>query len=96
MFQLETQRREVGMTAVRRSLLALLEQAPGMRMPRITLHAALGKVDAAFTLIETGLARRDWNLCYLAVEPRVAAIRADRRFATVLQRLHTGYLPEDE
>lgn len=94
-FQLETQRRETGMAAVRRSLLAMLEQAPGMCLPRITLHAALNETDAAFALIETGLARRDWNLCYLAVEPRVAALRGDRRFASVLQRLHTGYLPEE-
>lgn len=91
-FPLSVTQRNEGPEAMRRQLITLLQEAPGMRFTLILLHAQCGELDNAFALIDTALALRDWNLCYLSVEPRAANLRDDSRFAGVLQNLLRGYL----
>ena len=80
-----------GMTAVRRHLVEVLAQSTGMAFQTAILHGQLGELDRAYAILDRAVARRDWNLCYLAADPRAAALRSDPRFAGILQRLHTGY-----
>jgi serine/threonine-protein kinase len=52
-----------------------------------TLHAALGQTDEAFEWLDRAYAdRRGW-LAYLRVEPRLDGLRADPRFAQLLDRM---------
>ncbi|MEO6462374.1 MAG: protein kinase [Candidatus Eisenbacteria bacterium] len=51
------------------------------------LHASLGDVDEAFRWLDTAVEEGATGLVFLRVHPRVDAIRADPRFATLLQRV---------
>ena len=51
------------------------------------IHAALGDVDRAFEWLDRAHHERSGWLPYAAVEPRLAALRADPRFACFLQRI---------
>ena len=50
-------------------------------------HAGLGNVDAAFGALQQGAADGDPALVYMAVEPRLAALRTDARFPHLLAQV---------
>ena len=50
-------------------------------------HAGLGDIDAAFTLLETATVEGDPAIAYIAVEPRLAPLRADPRYPRLLELL---------
>jgi TolB-like protein/Tfp pilus assembly protein PilF len=75
----------------------LLEIAGGMAahcyVPayhRALVHAELGECDAAFAALDAALADRDPALGYLAVDPRLKALRADSRFARLAASINLG------
>ena len=51
------------------------------------VHAALGEKDAAFRELDRALAERSSWMTYLAVNPRLDALRGDPRFADALERV---------
>lgn len=50
------------------------------------VYAALGEADAAFECLHRAYAARDVHLVYLPADPKWDALRADRRFTTLLER----------
>jgi TolB-like protein/tetratricopeptide (TPR) repeat protein len=56
-------------------------------------HAGSGDLDAAFDALEFAYRDRDPNLAHVVIEPRFEALRADARFALVLDRLKLTRLP---
>jgi DNA-binding winged helix-turn-helix (wHTH) protein/tetratricopeptide (TPR) repeat protein len=52
-----------------------------------TIYAALGDKDEAFNWLERAYVERDEDLCLLKVDPRLDSLRADVRFANLLQRV---------
>ena len=59
------------------------------------VHLSLGEVDEAFDLLETAFERREGNLLYLAVVPRVPGFQDDPRFSGMLERMGLGHLLHD-
>jgi tetratricopeptide (TPR) repeat protein len=57
------------------------------------LHAALGDAGAAFGMLEHACEVRDPWLDTLAVEPRMASLRADSRFQMLVDRLGLEFVP---
>jgi eukaryotic-like serine/threonine-protein kinase len=51
------------------------------------LHIGLGEIDEAFRLLNEAIDEHASRLLWLAVDPRVDSLRADARFAMLLQRL---------
>ncbi len=51
------------------------------------VHVALGHPDLAFDWLEKAFAERAWSLVLLKVDPRADPLRADPRFAELLQRI---------
>jgi Flp pilus assembly protein TadD len=56
--------------------------------PVAVIHAALGRPDEAFAWLEKAYAERDSWLDYLAVDPRLSALRSDPRYADLLKRMN--------
>jgi Flp pilus assembly protein TadD len=83
-------RARAGDTAGARALLAeLTERADGELVPGVVLagvHASLGDHDRAFEALERAVAARDYWLLLLAVDPLLAPLRTDPRFATIQAR----------
>jgi tetratricopeptide (TPR) repeat protein len=52
------------------------------------IHAGLGEKDAAFDWLATACEERTHWLVWLKLDPRWDGIRADNRFATLLERVH--------
>jgi hypothetical protein len=50
------------------------------------VHASLGDHDRAFEALERAIAARDYWLLLVAVDPLLAPLRADPRFATIVAR----------
>lgn len=73
-----------------RTLLAeLVERADGELVPNVALaeiHASLGAHDAAFDALERALDARDYWLLTLDVDPLLAPLRGDDRFAALAAR----------
>jgi tetratricopeptide (TPR) repeat protein len=82
---------ERGECGVARTLLAALEGLRTQRyVPAYHLalgHIGLGETDVAFALLDEACEERDPALVNLAGDPRIDSIRADARFARLLQRL---------
>jgi serine/threonine-protein kinase len=53
----------------------------------ILIHAALGEKDQAFAWLDRASEAREFDLCLLKVDPKLDSLRADPRFARVLQRV---------
>ncbi len=74
-----------------KEVLASLEaQARGGYVPaydRAIVHLGLGATDRAFEELNLALNERSSWMAYLAVEPRLDALRADTRFAELLKRV---------
>jgi TolB-like protein/DNA-binding winged helix-turn-helix (wHTH) protein len=51
------------------------------------VHLALGDTDVAFDWLEKSVEARDWQLGMLKVEPAFDGLRADPRFAALLERV---------
>jgi len=51
------------------------------------VHAALGRNDRAFELLDRAIAERSPGILWLKVDPRVESLRGDRRFNTLIDRL---------
>jgi tetratricopeptide (TPR) repeat protein len=83
-------RARAGDAAGARTLLAeLQERADGELVPGVVLagvHASLGDHDRAFEALERAIAARDYWLLLVAVDPLLAPLRADPRFATIVAR----------
>jgi tetratricopeptide (TPR) repeat protein len=62
----------------------------GVPFKMASSHAVVGDADAALRWLEQAVAQRDSRLLWLRVHPRFAALRADPRFAVILQRLGLG------
>jgi len=77
--------------AAARPLLDRLERIAGEREVASyeigVIHAGLGKADAAFHRLERALAQRSAWPAYARVDPRLEPLRADPRFASVLERI---------
>lgn len=86
-------RARAGDVAGARAILAELEErGDGELVPSVALaavHASLGEPDAAFAALDRALEMRDYWLLALDVDPLLAPLRADVRFADVRARLHT-------
>ena len=50
-------------------------------------HARVGDVEPALGLLELALAEHEWMLVYLRSDPDFAALRGNRRFESILQRI---------
>ena len=76
--------------AARRMLAEVEEEARKRYISPYSLalvHAALGEKDAAFRELDRALAERSSWMTYLAVNPRLDALRGDPRFADALERV---------
>lgn len=76
--------------AARRMLAEIEEQARVRYISPYSMalvHSALGDRDAAFRELERAVAERSSWMTYLAVNPRLDALRGDPRFADVLKRV---------
>ncbi|MEM1261066.1 MAG: tetratricopeptide repeat protein [Pseudomonadota bacterium] len=49
--------------------------------------AWIGQIDKAFEQLELALAQREFGMCYVAAEPIYEPLRADPRFASIVQRM---------
>lgn len=56
------------------------------------VHLGLREIDEAFDLLESACERREGNLLYLAMVPRVQGFQDDPRFASLLRRMGLGHL----
>ena len=54
---------------------------------RAVIHAGLGKMETAFQWLEHAYQERDGWLVYLNVDPRIAGLRSDPRYAGLLARV---------
>lgn len=76
-----------------RELLAALEALPlPAHYYRAMIHGALGETDRAFELLDRAVAEREALLRQVGAMPAFASLRADPRFARVLQQV--GLSPE--
>jgi predicted Zn-dependent protease len=53
-------------------------------------HLGLGNHDAAFARLARAAAERDPALIYVAVEPRIAPLRRDKRYAELIAEMRLG------
>lgn len=53
------------------------------------VHAALGERDRAFAALDEALEARSWYMTWLPVDPSLDPVRADPRFAALLQRMRS-------
>ena len=51
------------------------------------VHIGLGEIDRAFEWLEKALEARDWQMAMLNVEPAFDTLRADPRFAVLVDRV---------
>jgi serine/threonine protein kinase/tetratricopeptide (TPR) repeat protein len=56
----------------------------------VLIHAGLGENDLAFEWLERAYQERSTVLAYLRLDPRLASLHADKRFASLLARLGIG------
>ena len=86
-----------GRQAEARRVLADLERRAGARyVPAVDLaavHAGLGERDQAFLWLEKAFRDRVPSLSGLRVDPRLASLHADSRFADLLRRMNLPPLP---
>ena len=73
--------------AVLDELLAQGQQRYVPPYPIAAIHAALGNHGAAFEWLEKAYVGRDSWLNYVALDPRLDSLRADRRFTDLLHRM---------
>ena len=78
----------------RQEALATLDELRRIAQPRSPsafrlgyVHLALGDTDVAFDWLEKSVEARDWQLGMLKVEPAFDGLRADARFAALLERV---------
>lgn len=80
-----------GRTTEARALLReLVRPAPNSFVAPVDLaavHVALGEADEAIRVLHRGVAERDEEMMYLKVDPRYDPLRADPRFARVVELL---------
>jgi TolB-like protein/Tfp pilus assembly protein PilF len=81
-----------GNAAAARRVLADLENLPGSAQAcpaRIGLiYGLLGDADRAFGWLEQAILYREPTILWMKIQPRMACLRQDRRFATVLKSLN--------
>ncbi|MSO30379.1 MAG: hypothetical protein EXQ48_05455 [Acidobacteria bacterium] len=80
--------RRVEAQDILRQLNALATQRYVPPYPVATIYAALGQTDDAFAWLEKAYEQRDSWMAYLGLDPRFDGLRADARFAALLERLH--------
>ena len=51
------------------------------------VHIGLGDTDRAFEWLQKALEARDWQMSMLKVEPAFDGLRADPRFAALVERV---------
>lgn len=74
-----------------RALLAEIGDAPAVpAVMRAPAHACLGEPDRALALLEQALARRDYRVAYLGVDPVFDCLRNDPRLPALLGRMGLG------
>ncbi len=66
--------------------LMVQEAGPRLNFAVACQYALVGNFDRAFELLEKSLARREWGIAFLEVDPRLDSLRADPRFADLLAR----------
>jgi TolB-like protein/class 3 adenylate cyclase/Tfp pilus assembly protein PilF len=80
-----------GQPEIARDLLKQIEAQAGTMyvspVSRAAVYAGLGELDLAFAALEQGFTERDFLLLYLGLDPTWKSLRADPRYADLMERI---------